>query len=156
MQHFRPHAVHYSKCNVRPVLCWIYMNAERAFAQRRVDDFSDCVRHRARIRVGRNNSGKRFLYFLSIAFVWTCFILGCALLVGGRAGMRKVIGAAGECAGNDDRFISCLIILLIGESGTIPELWTTTSTLRNFFMVSSKSRSQSASGSQESQQKSPT
>ena len=53
MQHFRAHAVHYSKCNVRPVLRWIYMNAERAFAKRRVHDFYDCVRHRARIRVGR-------------------------------------------------------------------------------------------------------
>jgi len=103
MQHFRPHAVHYRKCNVRPVLRWIYMNAERTFAKRRVHDFNDCVRHRARIRVGRYNGGKGFLYFLSIAFVWTCFILGCALLVGGRGGMREVIGAAGECAGNDDR-----------------------------------------------------
>jgi hypothetical protein len=28
---------------------------------------------------------------------------GCALLVSGRAGMREVIGAAGECAGKDDR-----------------------------------------------------
>jgi hypothetical protein len=103
MQHFRPHAVHYSKCNVRPVLRWIDMNAERAFAKRRVHDFNDCVRNRARIRVRRNNGGKGFLYFLSIAFVWTCFILGCALLVGGCPGMREVIGAAGECAGNDDR-----------------------------------------------------
>jgi hypothetical protein len=29
MQHFCPHAVHYSKYNVRPILRWIYMNAER-------------------------------------------------------------------------------------------------------------------------------
>jgi len=84
MQHFRTHAIYYRKCHVRPVLRWIDMNAERAFAKRRVYDFNDCVRHRARIRVGRNNGGKGFLDFLSIAFVWTRFILGYALLVARR------------------------------------------------------------------------
>ena len=67
MQHFRTHAIYYRKCHVRPVLRWIYMNAERAFAKRGVHDFNDCVRHRARIRVWRNNGGKGFLDFLSIA-----------------------------------------------------------------------------------------
>src|ERR1700723_3024580 len=103
MQHFSPHAVHYSKCNVRTVLRWIYMYAERAFAKRGVDDSNDGVRHRARIRIGWNNGGKGFLYFLSIAFVGARLILGCPLLVGGCAGMREVIGAPGEGAGNDDR-----------------------------------------------------
>jgi hypothetical protein len=103
MQHFRPHAVHYRKCHVRPVLRRINMYAERAFAKRGVHDFNDCVRHRASIRIRRNNGGKGFLDFLCIALAGTRFILGYALLVGGRAGMREVIGAPGECAGNDDR-----------------------------------------------------
>ena len=88
MQHFRTHAVHYRKCHLRSVLRWIDMYAERAFAKRGVHDFNDCVRHHARIRMRWNNGGKGFLDFLSIAFVGTRFILGYALLVGGRAGTR--------------------------------------------------------------------
>src|SRR4030088_2796902 len=48
-------------CHVRSILHRIDMNAERAFAKRRVHDFNDCVCHRARIRVGRNNGGKGLL-----------------------------------------------------------------------------------------------
>jgi len=101
MQHFRTHGVHYRKCHVRPVLRRIDTYAERAFAKRGVHDFNDCVRHRARIR--RNNGGNGFLDFLALAFVGTRFMLGHALRVGWRAGMREVIGAPGECAGNDNR-----------------------------------------------------
>jgi hypothetical protein len=93
MQQFYTHAVHDRKCHVRTVLRRIDMYAERAFAKRGVHDSNDCVRHRARIRLRGNNGGKGFLDFLSIAFVGTRFILGCAPLVGERAGMREVVGA---------------------------------------------------------------
>jgi hypothetical protein len=48
MQHFRTHAIYYRKCHVRPVLRWIYMNAERAFAKRGVHDFKSAVVNRKR------------------------------------------------------------------------------------------------------------
>jgi len=64
MQHFCTHAVHYRKCHVCPVLRRIDMYAERAFAKRGVHDLNDCVRHRTRVRIRRNNGGKGFLDFL--------------------------------------------------------------------------------------------
>ena len=103
MQHLRPHPVNDTERGLGPVLRRIDVDPEWAFAEGRVNGFNDGFRHRTRIRVGWNDGSKGFLDFLPIIPVRPRLILGCALRVGRRAGMREVVGAAGEGARHDDR-----------------------------------------------------
>jgi hypothetical protein len=83
MQHLGAHAVDDGERDLGAVLRRIDVDAERALAERRVNDTDDCFGDLTGIGVRRNDSGKGFLDFLAITFVRPRFVLGGAVLSAG-------------------------------------------------------------------------
>jgi hypothetical protein len=78
------------------------MDPEWPFAEGRIHHLDDCFRDRRSVGIGRHNGTECFQYLLAKALIGARFVFGDAGFICGPARMGKVIGATGECAGNDD------------------------------------------------------
>ena len=102
IQHFGAKTVEHRETDIGPILGWIDVDAERALAKGGVNDLDDCVGYGRSVGILRHDLGERLPHLVAETGIRSSFIFGYARLVGGFAGMREVIGAAGEGTGNND------------------------------------------------------
>ena len=103
MQHLSPEPIENREADVGAVLGRIEVNPERALAKRGVDHADERVGNHGYIGVRRHDGVEGLLNPGSEIRIGSRFVLVEHCLVARRAGIGKVVGTTGECAGHNDR-----------------------------------------------------
>jgi len=100
---FRSDAVSDTTDDFRPIICRIDVNAERALSKRSVHDLDNGICNFGDIRTGNRSTCEALHDFLIQFRCRPGRILGNAAAIAGFPGVREMISAGCERAGNNDR-----------------------------------------------------